>query len=73
MLLTEDQINIIEDDKSNSSHSNFSNILTSENLADIFTRKKAKTIHPNVGKFKSTGLTFNAHHARAFSSQLNIT
>merc|ERR1711884_853865 len=36
MLLTEDQINIIEDDKSNSSHSNLSNISTSENIADIF-------------------------------------
>ena len=48
MLITEDQINVIEDDKSNSSHSNLSNVSTSENLADIFTTKKAKTIHPNM-------------------------
>ena len=47
MLLTEDQTNIIEDDKSNSSHSNHTNVSTSENLADIFTTKKPKIMHPN--------------------------
>ena len=57
MLLTEDQIDIIENNNSNSNYSNPSNVSTSENLADIFTRKKAKIMHPNVEKFKSTGLT----------------
>ena len=41
---------ITEDDKSNSSLSNPSNISTAENLADIFTTKKPKTMHPNVEK-----------------------
>ena len=57
MLLTEDQINIIEDNNSNSSDSNLFNVSTSENLADIFTRKRAKIMHPNVGKVKPTELT----------------
>ena len=59
MLLTEDQIDIIEDNNSNANDSNPSNVSTSENLADIFTRKKAKIMHPNVGKFKSTGLALS--------------
>ena len=50
MLLTEDQIDIIEDNNSNSNDSNPFNVSTSENLADIFTRKKAKIMHHNEKK-----------------------
>ena len=57
MLLTEDQIDIIEDNNRNSNDSNPSTVSTSENLADIFTRKKAKIMHPNVGKLKPTEST----------------
>ena len=49
MVLTEDQIDIIEDNNRNSDDSKPSTVSTSENLADIFTRKKAKIMHPNIG------------------------
>ena len=50
MVLTKEQINIIEDKTETSGDNMFSTVSTSENLADAFTRKKAKTMHPNVGK-----------------------
>ena len=57
MVLSKEQINIIEDKTESSGDNMCSTVSTSKSLADIFTRKKAKTMHPNVGKFKSIGLT----------------
>ena len=57
MVLTKEQVNIIEDKPEISGDNMFSTVSTSENLADVFTRKKAKTMHPNVGKLKPAELT----------------
>ena len=62
LFRTGDQTNIRKDDKSNSSDSNTSYVSTAENLADIFTSKKPKTMHPNIEELKSAGLTISDSH-----------
>ena len=47
MVLSKEQINIIEDKTESSNDNMCSTISTSKNSADIFTRKKAKIMHPN--------------------------
>ena len=54
MVLSKEQIDIIEDKTESLDDNMCSTISTSKNLADIFTRKKAKIMHPNnVKKLKS--------------------
>ena len=49
MILSKEQINIIEEKTASSDDYMCSTISTSKKLVDIFTRKKAKTMHSNEG------------------------